>query len=150
MKIPVAATIIILKLSLVFDQSKARNCEVITYANCKVLGYNMTYMPNQFHNENQTEAGTEVNQFQPLFGSKCSPDLQFLICSLYFPICTPGYDGPIPPCRSVCQRSKNGCLPILAQYGFNWPERLNCDRLPVTGGLCMENEIAETSTNNEN
>ena len=35
-----------------------------------------------------------------------------------------------PPCASLCARAQSGCEPIMRQYGFEWPERMRCDRLP--------------------
>ena len=37
-----------------------RRCEEITIPMCKGLGYNHTYMPNQFNHMTQAEAGLEV------------------------------------------------------------------------------------------
>ncbi|KAK3924157.1 Frizzled-2 [Frankliniella fusca] len=87
------------------------------------------------------EAGLEVHQFWPLVEIKCSEDLKFFLCSLYAPICIPDYPQPLPACRSVCERAKDGCQPLMQQYGFQWPERMNCDKLPVYGdpdNLCMQ------------
>ena len=30
----------------------------------------------------------------------------------------------MPACRSVCERAKLGCLPVMQKYGFEWPSRL--------------------------
>ena len=37
-----------------------RRCQEITIPMCKGIGYNLTYMPNQFNHETQEEAGLEV------------------------------------------------------------------------------------------
>lgn len=51
--------------------------------------------------------------------------------------------GYIPVCRSVCERARKGCEPVMAQYRFSWPDRMNCDQLPVFGGdsLCMDERL---------
>ena len=36
-------------------------CQEITIPMCEKIGYNMTYMPNQFNHETQEEAGLEVS-----------------------------------------------------------------------------------------
>lgn len=116
-------------------------CEEITIPMCRGVGYNLTYMPNELNHDNQEEAGYEVHQFWPLVEIQCSPELKFFLCSMYTPICFEDYQKPLKACRSVCQRARDGCEPLMSQYGFKWPERMNCDKLPVQGDehvLCME------------
>lgn len=36
-------------------------CQEITIPMCKGIGYNLTYMPNQFNHDTQEEAGLEVS-----------------------------------------------------------------------------------------
>lgn len=84
-----------------------------------------------------------MHQFWPLVEIRCSADLKFFLCSLYAPICIPDYPKPLPACRSVCERARAGCAPLMRQYGFQWPERMNCDKLPEFGdpeNLCMDME----------
>ncbi|XP_016052645.1 PREDICTED: frizzled-8 [Miniopterus natalensis] len=121
--------------------AKELACQEITVPLCKGIGYNYTYMPNQFNHDTQDEAGLEVHQFWPLVEIQCSPDLKFFLCSMYTPICLEDYKKPLPPCRSVCERAKAGCAPLMRQYGFAWPDRMRCDRLPEQGNpdmLCMD------------
>lgn len=123
------------------DRFSPRKCQEITIPMCKGIGYNETYMPNQFNHDNQEEAGMEVHQFWPLVEIQCSPDLQFFLCSIYTPICVDNYQKPLPACRSVCERAKSGCAPLMRQYGFVWPERMRCEDLPEFGDrqeLCMD------------
>ncbi|XP_070570977.1 frizzled-5-like [Ptychodera flava] len=123
-------------------------CEEITIPMCRGIGYNMTYMPNQFNHDSQDEAGLEVHQFWPLVEIQCSPDLKFFLCSMYAPICVSNYKQPLPACRSVCERAKAGCAPLMRQYGFAWPERMRCDDLPEYGDetkLCMDFNSSEAT-----
>ncbi|KAH8373355.1 hypothetical protein KR009_001710, partial [Drosophila setifemur] len=116
-------------------------CEEITIPMCRGIGYNMTSFPNEMNHETQDEAGLEVHQFWPLVEIKCSPDLKFFLCSMYTPICLEDYHKPLPVCRSVCERARSGCAPIMQQYSFEWPERMACEHLPLHGdpdNLCME------------
>ncbi|XP_056145584.1 frizzled-5 [Lampris incognitus] len=115
---------------------------------CKGIGYNLTYMPNQLNHDTQEEVGLEVHQFWPLVRIHCSPDLLFFLCSMYTPICLLDYKKPLPPCRSVCERAKRGCSPLMSQYGFEWPERMNCEQLPQLGDetLCMDENNSDTTT----
>ncbi|XP_034642315.1 frizzled-5 [Trachemys scripta elegans] len=129
--------------------AKAPVCQEITVPMCKGIGYNLTYMPNQFNHDTQDEAGLEVHQFWPLVEIQCSPDLRFFLCSVYTPICLLDYAKPLPPCRAVCERAKAGCSPLMRQYGFAWPERMSCDRLPALGDpdtLCMDYNRSEPTT----
>lgn len=120
-------------------------CEEITIPMCRGIGYNMTSMPNQLNHESQEEAGMEVHQFWPLVEINCSADLKFFLCSVYTPICIEEYQKPLQACRSVCERARDGCLPVMQRYGFVWPEKMQCDKLPVNGGpeLCMAQDVYE-------
>lgn len=123
------------------SSSSKERCEEISIPMCRGIGYNYTSMPNQFHHDTQEEAGLEVHQFWPLVEIQCSDDLKFFLCSMYAPICMEDYQGRLPACRSVCERARSGCAPIMRQYGFAWPERMNCDDLPKYGDqerLCMD------------
>ncbi|KAB0337859.1 hypothetical protein FD754_024953 [Muntiacus muntjak] len=46
--------------------------------------------------------------------------------------------------------AKASCSPLMRQYGFAWPERMSCDRLPVLGRdadvLCMDYNRSEATT----
>ncbi|XP_008188372.2 frizzled-5 [Acyrthosiphon pisum] len=123
----------------------AGRCEEITIPMCRGIGYNMTSMPNQLNHETQEEAGMEVHQFWPLVEINCSADLKFFLCSVYTPICIEEYQRPLQACRSVCERARDGCLPVMQRYGFVWPEKMQCDKLPVHGGpeLCMAQDVYE-------
>ena len=119
----------------------SRRCQEITVPMCRGIGYNLTYMPNMFSHHTQEEAGLEVHQFWPLVEIQCSPDLRLFLCSMYAPICVPNYQKPLPACKSLCQRVRRGCEPLMIQYGFAWPERMSCDGLPEYGDrhrLCMD------------
>ncbi|XP_007891677.1 frizzled-8a isoform X2 [Callorhinchus milii] len=129
--------------------AKDLSCHLITVPLCKGIGYNYTSMPNQFNHDSQDEAGLEVHQFWPLVEIQCSPDLRFFLCSMYTPICLEDYKKPLPPCRSVCERAKAGCAPLMRQYGFAWPDRMRCDRLPQQSNpetLCMDYNRTDLST----
>lgn len=90
-----------------------QKCQEVTIPMCKSIGYNLTYMPNQFNHDTQEEAGLEVHQFWPLVEIQCSPDLRFFLCSMYAPICMENYKKHLPACRSVCERARDGCAPLM-------------------------------------
>lgn len=114
-------------------------CEPITIPLCLNLRYNETIMPNSLNHQTQEEAALEVHQYWPLIEIKCSADLRFFLCSVYAPVCTV-LESPIPPCRSLCVSAREGCEHLMNQYGFKWPEPLECDKFPEAGSsetLCI-------------
>lgn len=127
--------------------SKEKKCEKIKIPMCQSIGYNLTYMPNMFNHDTQEEAALEVHQFWPLVEIKCSPDLKFFLCSMYAPMCQPNFKDEVPPCRSICERARTGCAPLMRQYGFSWPERMKCENFPELGGekICMGRNATETN-----
>lgn len=135
-----------------------QRCEDIKIPMCRGIGYNLTKFPNSLNIETQDEAGLEVHQFYPLVEINCSEDLKFFLCSMYTPICIEDYHQPLPACRSVCERARKGCEPIMENYGFPWPEKMACENLPVHGdqsNLCMERpdageEQSKTETTSSN
>ena len=130
-----------------FASSKVKKCEKIKIPMCQGIGYNLTYMPNMFNHDTQEEAALEIHQFWPLVEIKCSPDLKFFLCSMYAPMCKPNFKEEVPPCLSICKRARNGCAPLMRQYGFSWPTRMRCRNFPKDGDgrLCLG--INETAFN---
>ena len=123
-------------------------CEEIKIPLCKNLNYNKTYMPNRFLHEDQEEAALEVYQFWPLVQINCSPVLKFFLCSLYAPVCDKVYGKELLPCRSVCKQAKTGCLELMKQYGFKWPEKMDCNLFPERNSnqLCMMTSLPSLSS----
>ena len=118
--------------------SKRMKCEVIRIPLCNSIGYNLTFMPNMFNHDSQEEAALEIHQFWPLVEINCSPDLRFFLCSMYAPQCQPNFKDEVPPCRSICERARKGCAPLMRQYGFSWPKPMKCRNFPKLGDkLCL-------------
>ncbi|NXU80777.1 SFRP3 protein, partial [Oreotrochilus melanogaster] len=62
----------------------------------------------------------------------------FFLCAMYAPICTIDFQHePIKPCKSVCERARAGCEPVLIRYRHAWPESLACDVLKILTFLCI-------------
>nr|QDW65359.1 frizzled1/2/7 [Himerometra robustipinna] len=120
------------------DSYAKPRCEPITIPLCHQLPYNTTIFPNLL-NQNQEDAGLEVHQFYPLVKVECSEDLKYFLCSMYAPPCTM-VDFAIPPCKSLCQSARNGCETLMNRFGFQWPDKLNCDLFPEQrpGILCVD------------
>uniref|UniRef100_A0A8C5RMF3 Secreted frizzled-related protein 3 n=1 Tax=Laticauda laticaudata TaxID=8630 RepID=A0A8C5RMF3_LATLA len=122
-------------------------CEPVRIPLCKSLPWNMTKMPNHLHHSTQANAVLAMEQFEGLLGIHCSPDLLFFLCAMYAPICTLDFQHePIKPCKSVCERARAGCEPVLIKYGHAWPDSLACDELPVYDrGVCISPEAIVTA-----
>ena len=71
------------------------------------------------------ESGLEAHQFYPLVQLGCSDDVQAFLCSLYTPVCMENYNKFLPPCRFLCERARDGCLPIMKEYGFKVTQKKN-------------------------
>eukprot|EP00058_Branchiostoma_floridae_P007930 XP_002593418.1 hypothetical protein BRAFLDRAFT_119545 [Branchiostoma floridae] len=108
-------------------------CEPITIPLCKDLEYTTASFPNHLGHVNQDDAGREVNQHYPLVEYQCSPYLKGFLCSMYAPPCNlQGNSKPLRPCKSLCQAARTGCENVMIEFGFSWPESLECDSLPTT------------------
>uniref|UniRef100_H3A644 Secreted frizzled-related protein 3 n=1 Tax=Latimeria chalumnae TaxID=7897 RepID=H3A644_LATCH len=122
-------------------------CEPVRIPMCSPMPWNMTKMPNHLHHSTQANAILAIEQFEGLLGTKCSPDLLFFLCAMYAPICTIDFQHePIKPCKSVCERARTGCEPVLIEYQHSWPESLACEELPVYDrGVCISPEAIVTA-----
>lgn len=122
-------------------EPEPQQCTPITISLCRDVGYNVTRMPNLAGHEAQQDAELELKTFSPLIQYGCSPDLQFFLCSVYVPLCTPKIDIAIGACRPMCERVKRSCEPVLNEFGYKWPDTLNCTQFPVENNeytMCME------------
>ena len=125
-------------------------CEELRVPLCRQAQYNSTLFPNAFNHATQEEAALEVHQFYPLVKSNCSSELTTFLCSLYAPICTI-LPGPVPPCRELCTRVKDACLPVLLNFGFSWSQQLACDQFPSLGkAVCVNVSLTTPITTNAN
>ncbi|XP_035173090.1 secreted frizzled-related protein 4 isoform X3 [Oxyura jamaicensis] len=130
----------------VSPRAQGAPCEAVRIPMCRPMPWNITRMPNHLHHSTQENAVLAIEQYEELVGTGCSPVLPFFLCAMYAPICTLEflYD-PIKPCRSVCQRARDGCEPIMRRYNHSWPDSLACDDLPVYDrGVCISPEAIVT------
>ncbi|NWI19151.1 SFRP4 protein, partial [Crypturellus soui] len=130
----------------VSPRAQGAPCEAVRIPMCRAMPWNITRMPNHLHHSTQENAVLAIEQYEELVGTGCSPLLPFFLCAMYAPICTLEflYD-PIKPCKSVCQRARDGCEPIMRRYNHSWPESLACDELPIyERGVCISPEAIVT------
>nr|AQT19766.1 hypothetical protein Smed-fzd-5/8-1 [Schmidtea mediterranea] len=124
-------------------------CIPIEISMCKGIGYNLTYIPNDLNHASLEEAGLEIQQFNALVEINCSEDLRLFLCSMYAPICLPNWPNRIPACRSLCISAREGCTRVMNQYGFKWPEGMNCEKLPEDNAcLRKDNKTRSNKTTN--
>ncbi|XP_020643840.1 secreted frizzled-related protein 4 [Pogona vitticeps] len=121
-------------------------CEPVRIPMCRHMPWNITRMPNHLHHSTQENAVLAIEQYQELVEAACSPVLSFFLCAMYAPICTLEFlHDPIKPCKSLCQRARDGCEPLMRRYNHSWPEALACEDLPVYDrGVCIAPEAIVT------
>ncbi|XP_031561388.1 secreted frizzled-related protein 3-like [Actinia tenebrosa] len=123
--------------------SVPNTCQPIRVSICKSLPYNMTRLPNLLYHYTQESVAASVDnvEIRTLINTSCSDALVFLLCVYHLPICTSGFDIPIPPCRSVCNKVKRECTPSLQLFGRKWPSDVNCENMPTyEKGVCVKPE----------
>lgn len=123
------------------DRTRVRKCEPIGVRTCHGLGYNHTGLPNFVGHDTQPDADLQLRTFAPLIQYGCSAHLRFFLCAVYAPMCTEKVPDVIGPCRSVCERVRGRCEPVLRQFGFPWPANLNCSKFHAANDhdhMCME------------
>ncbi|XP_066278606.1 uncharacterized protein [Branchiostoma lanceolatum] len=104
-------------------------CEPIRYSGCMGLSYSQTSFPNLLQWPSQDVALGAAPFVFPQFDqiSDCHPDLNFFLCSVFFPQCTS--EGQIPPCRSFCYEINATCGERALTVGAQWDASI-CPQLP--------------------
>ncbi|XP_033001624.1 secreted frizzled-related protein 2-like [Lacerta agilis] len=104
---------------------------------CHGVGYSEMRLPNLLGHETMKEALQQAASWVPLLTKQCHRDTKKFLCSLFAPVCISELDEPVFPCRSLCEAVRDGCTPVMAAFGFPWPEMLNCSRFPRGNELCV-------------
>jgi len=129
-----------------------RSCSPIETDMCQGLGYNVTGMPNVVRHTSLQDAVLALRTFKPLIQYGCSSNIRFFLCSAYLPMCTEKVMQPIGPCRPLCEKVKAKCKPVLEDFGFPWPEALNCSQFPPANNqehMCMPGPDVEENDNTQ-
>ncbi|XP_075370651.1 secreted frizzled-related protein 5-like isoform X2 [Mycteria americana] len=115
---------------------RSSSCTPIPHhmALCYDIGYSEMRIPNLLEHETMPEVIQQSSSWLPLLARECHPDARIFLCSLFAPICL---DRLIYPCRSLCEAVKRSCAPVMACYGYPWPEILNCNKFPADHELCI-------------
>ncbi|XP_066535530.1 secreted frizzled-related protein 5 [Hoplias malabaricus] len=101
---------------------------------CYTVGYKKMRLPNLLDHETMPEVLQQAGSWVPLVAKRCHADTQVFLCSLFAPVCL---DRPIYPCRSLCEAVRDSCSPVMATYGFPWPDMLQCEKFPIDNDLCI-------------
>ncbi|XP_069693486.1 secreted frizzled-related protein 5-like [Periplaneta americana] len=101
---------------------------------CHGIGYNKMRLPNLLDHDTMAEVSQQASSWVALNNIRCHPDIQLFLCSLFSPVCL---DRPIYPCRSLCEKVKQGCEGRMKKYGFPWPEMFNCSKFPQDNDMCI-------------
>ncbi|XP_019480160.1 PREDICTED: atrial natriuretic peptide-converting enzyme isoform X3 [Hipposideros armiger] len=107
-------------------------CEPITLELCMNLPYNHTNYPNYLGHRTQKEASIswESSLFPALVQTNCYKYLMFFACTILVPKCDVNTSQRIPPCRALCEHSKEHCESVLGIVGLQWPEDTYCNQFP--------------------
>ncbi|XP_069057747.1 atrial natriuretic peptide-converting enzyme isoform X2 [Pleurodeles waltl] len=114
------------------NRTNCSQCETITLELCMNLPYNFTIFPNYLGHRSQKEASIswESSLFLALVQTNCYKYLMFFACTILVPKCEPQTTQRIPPCRSLCEHSKERCESVLGIVGLQWPEDTDCTQFP--------------------
>ncbi len=112
-------------------------CEPITIPICQGLSYNQTITPNLLGHTSQREAVMKMSFFNSIVQTVCSVDIRLFVCMVYAPRCVAGEVQR--PCRSFCERAKQGCESLMTSFGVSWPNELRCESFPEEMCISVSN-----------
>jgi Fz domain len=89
------------------------------------------------------QVSSQASSWVPLLNIKCHSGTQLFLCSLFSPVCL---ERTIYPCRSLCEKVKQGCEGRMRTYGFPWPDMLKCDKFPLDNDMCISPQSISSSS----
>ncbi|XP_069059859.1 secreted frizzled-related protein 2-like [Pleurodeles waltl] len=110
---------------------------------CHGVGYNEMRLPNLLGHDTLKEATQQAGSWVPLLSKQCHKDTKKFLCSLFAPVCISELDVPVFPCRMLCEEVRDGCMPVMAAFGFPWPDMFNCSQFPPGNELCIPTADSE-------
>ncbi|XP_019381139.1 PREDICTED: secreted frizzled-related protein 2-like isoform X2 [Gavialis gangeticus] len=119
--------------------SRRSSCKPIprSMALCHGVGYTEMRLPNLLGHDSMKEALQQASSWAPLLSKNCHGDAKKFLCSLFAPVCLSELGEPVSPCRALCEEVRDGCAPVMAAFGFPWPDMFNCSRFPQGDELCV-------------
>ncbi|XP_044142815.1 secreted frizzled-related protein 2-like isoform X3 [Bufo gargarizans] len=104
---------------------------------CHGVGYSEMRLPNLLGHDTMKEVLQQAGSWVPLLTKQCHGDTKKFLCSLFAPVCLSDLEEAIHPCRSLCEEVRDGCTPVMAAFGFPWPDMFNCSQFPEGNELCV-------------
>ncbi|KAG8430287.1 hypothetical protein GDO86_018059 [Hymenochirus boettgeri] len=104
---------------------------------CNGVGYSEMRLPNLLGHDTMKEVLQQAGSWVPLLTKQCHADTKKFLCSLFAPVCLSELEEAVYPCRSLCEEVRDGCTPVMAAFGFPWPEMFNCSQFPLGNELCV-------------
>ncbi|KAM8976648.1 secreted frizzled-related protein 2-like [Pelodytes ibericus] len=104
---------------------------------CHAVGYSEMRLPNLLGHDTMKEVLQQAGSWVPLLTKQCHADTKKFLCSLFAPVCLSDLEEAVYPCRSLCEAVRDGCTPVMAAFGFPWPEMFNCTQFPLGYELCV-------------
>lgn len=93
---------------------------------CSVLGTSHVRLPNYLQHRSEEEIQAALHEWEGLLESRCHRYLEWFLCLLLLPGCSPSVRVTPPPCQGFCEAVRDLCWTHLA--GGRLP--LPCDALP--------------------
>lgn len=106
--------------------TKCEKIDTTLLPNCEKIGYNFT--ANFSHvglQKYQAFVSTEVARFSHRFRN-CSRHSEAVVCSRYVPKCSENVEGPVLPCREVCEQFVDDCANLLTDNGLYYQYVVYC------------------------
>nr|DBA32260.1 TPA: hypothetical protein GDO54_000064 [Pyxicephalus adspersus] len=104
---------------------------------CHGVGYGEMRLPNLLGHDTMKEVLQQAGSWVPLLTKQCHADTKKFLCSLFAPVCLSDLEEAVHPCRSLCEEVRDGCTPVMAAFGFPWPDMFNCTQFPEGNELCV-------------
>lgn len=93
---------------------------------CSVLGTSHVRLPNYLHHGSEEEIRAALHEWEGLLKSRCHRYLEWFLCLLLLPGCSPSVPVTPPPCQGFCEAVRDLCWTHLASGRLPLP----CDVLP--------------------
>ncbi|XP_062865204.1 secreted frizzled-related protein 2 [Trichomycterus rosablanca] len=141
-----ALGVFMLDPSALFPQPQSRtSCRPIppSLRLCRGIEYERMRLPNLLGHETLSEVTQQAAAWVPLVQKRCHADTRRFLCALFAPVCLEDVHEPIRPCRALCEGVKSACAPVMAAFGFPWPDMLECARFPQEPELCIPPAASE-------
>ncbi|XP_068425090.1 uncharacterized protein [Clinocottus analis] len=106
-------------------------CKPVAPGPCQGLGYTSTPHPTG-------APGYTLQQIIQIVETGCSPGVATVMCRVVVPECGSEENSRMKPCRSLCEKVKSDCDPVLKARRLSWPTRLRCDALPAAS--CVQGQ----------